>query len=437
MGNVVCKHLAQYPYNAPYKGIDGGIDPARCHARHKVEYYTAQKNREVGIVETMLCVVHGAKEKRFSKLVFGFLAFFGVPSQFFRIFFDFFGFLGILSVLYRFFPFLVDFFRFFRIFLDFKSEFCNRYQLNNFKVMKEVPFLIVPFDKFKGEIETQMKKANELFQLKFKSKEELDKGTSDLKSWIDETHKILSESFSKSNNEFEQEFLSSKTNSYNLGYQKDLRQLIDEHKDLIRVKNYFLQGNLRLISASDLIINHDKKDLFQRADFSTAQKLELILEKLYDLYDDNYYPILDIIRFNGLELKRMHEERELAKMLENLGYIEVSVSTCCRLTSQGAMYIEEKRMAYIENYDDIIQDQKIMSSRIDEIIEKLTSLGYGQEILFEEIEELKGMYGKMTKKNWGQLVKGKLFDLALGKVVENETISWIYEAMTNHKMRIL
>ena len=77
-----------------------------------------------------------------------------------------------------------------------------------------------------------------------------------------------------------------------------------------------------------------------------------------------------------------------------------------------------------------------MDERVDEILENLKKLGYGQEIIFDEIQELKELYGKLNKKNWGQVVKGKLVDLALAKLVENDTISYIYEKLTNHTLRL-
>ncbi|MCT4214977.1 hypothetical protein HZP46_05765 [Elizabethkingia anophelis] len=100
------------------------------------------------------------------------------------------------------------------------------------------------------------------------------------------------------------------------------------------------------------------------------------------------------------------------------------------------MHIEEKRKSYKEDYSDINSDKEEVSKKIDEIISQLTKLGYGQEIIFEELEELKALYTTLNKKNWGQIVKGKLIDLSIGKFVENETISYIYEALTDHKLRL-
>ncbi|RXM39633.1 hypothetical protein BOQ62_10700 [Chryseobacterium sp. CH21] len=100
------------------------------------------------------------------------------------------------------------------------------------------------------------------------------------------------------------------------------------------------------------------------------------------------------------------------------------------------MYVEEKREATTENYDNISSNQQEINEKINEVLEHLKKLGYGQEIIFEEIEELKSLHTKLSKKNWGQVLKGKLLDLALSKLVENDTISYVYEHLTNNHLRL-
>ncbi|HWI92433.1 MAG TPA: hypothetical protein VNT20_14230 [Flavisolibacter sp.] len=70
-----------------------------------------------------------------------------------------------------------------------------------------------------------------------------------------------------------------------------------------------------------------------------------------------------------------------------------------------------------------------MNAKIDEALEKLQNLGIGQQVIFEEIEELKE-YLNLDKKNWLQLLKGKLFDLATEKAVEIVTVQMIFNTIT-------
>lgn len=52
-------------------------------------------------------------------------------------------------------------------------------------------------------------------------------------------------------------------------------------------------------------------------------------------------------------------------------------------------------------------------------------MGYGQEILFNELEELKSLYPKLNKKNWSQILKGKLLDMAVEKIIDMSVVKLI------------
>jgi len=143
---------------------------------------------------------------------------------------------------------------------------------------------------------------------------------------------------------------------------------------------------------------------------------------------------------NGIKLRSSNESRELAGILHDDEYIDtlggLGAEVMARITSKGAMYVEEMGIPHKESYEDIAYDEMEMRDRVDEVLERLNTMGLGQEILFNELQELKEMYGKLNKKNWGQLLKGKLVDLALGKVVENDTIKFVYEQLTGHELKL-
>ena len=58
--------------------------------------------------------------------------------------------------------------------------------------------------------------------------------------------------------------------------------------------------------------------------------------------------------------------------------------------------------------------------KLNEIIENLMELGRGQEIIFNELDDLKNHFN-LGKKTFSQLLKGKLFDLHVQKIL-NETV---------------
>lgn len=70
-----------------------------------------------------------------------------------------------------------------------------------------------------------------------------------------------------------------------------------------------------------------------------------------------------------------------------------------------------------------------LHSRIDNVLAKLEQLGFGQEIIFDEIEELKSKSKKITKKDLKMMLIGKIVSFGAGKV-DSETASEIFETIT-------
>ena len=63
-----------------------------------------------------------------------------------------------------------------------------------------------------------------------------------------------------------------------------------------------------------------------------------------------------------------------------------------------------------------------MNSRLDKLEEMLVNLGLGQEIIFDEIGELKA-HLNIGKRNWFQFAKVKLVDVSAEKVIEKSVIN--------------
>jgi hypothetical protein len=80
--------------------------------------------------------------------------------------------------------------------------------------------------------------------------------------------------------------------------------------------------------------------------------------------------------------------------------------------------------------DEFSSEQKSeLHNSLNEIKEKLTELGFGQQIIFDELDELKE-HLNLGKKNWFQLLKGKLFDLTVSKVLKETVIKEVYEKLS-------
>lgn len=83
------------------------------------------------------------------------------------------------------------------------------------------------------------------------------------------------------------------------------------------------------------------------------------------------------------------------------------------------------------------EGQNEMSIKLDELKEMLTKQGYGQEIIFTEIADLKKLTKKLNKKNWGEIIKGKFVDMALAGVLNQETAIEAIEFLTDLKYNLL
>ncbi|UVD79369.1 hypothetical protein NWE55_14740 [Myroides albus] len=313
--------------------------------------------------------------------------------------------------------------------------------------------LITDWNVFKKNVSELIVEGNEIVQ-----NFDTNKNYEEQKEYISIWHtKILNEfesSFEPNINELSSEIKNAfreQNNTYNtpqnqynrkFNFPKDKEQ--ENRENNISFKNKlesllkYLSFYLKFLSASDSIIYPELIELNNRDNYSTENVLNLILEKLYILYDTNYISINSILNANGIKLSRHGEERELTKVLEKKGLINVMSArdVSAQLTIQGKMYVEEKQKTSKSNYEKIDDNQLEFEKTIDQILLKLEKLGYGQQIIFEEIEELKDLHSKLNKKNFGQVLKGKLIDLALSKAIENDTISYIYNKITDEILKL-
>jgi hypothetical protein len=83
------------------------------------------------------------------------------------------------------------------------------------------------------------------------------------------------------------------------------------------------------------------------------------------------------------------------------------------------------------------ESQDKMSAKLDKLEEMLIKQGYGQEIIFNEIEELKKLTKKLNKKNWGEVIKGKFIGLALGEILTKESAVKAIEFLTGTNLNLL
>lgn len=91
-------------------------------------------------------------------------------------------------------------------------------------------------------------------------------------------------------------------------------------------------------------------------------------------------------------------------------------------------YIYESEIRKDNDYFSKIEIENI-NSKLNEILLKQE---LGNEIIFNEIDELKELILFLNKKNWGQIVKGKLGDLVLGQLLSSENATSLYKYISEN-----
>lgn len=291
---------------------------------------------------------------------------------------------------------------------------------------------------FKEICKISIEKGEILFLENPKSEKELEEFSSQYKLWKTEILDYLISKFSR-DNYYVLNFRPSINRFHIQGQQKPIEQQIREKKEDLNSDIRYLKFILEMISVSDKYTKPQEIDLSIRENYTSEEVLELLLEKLYDLYGDGMYPVIQILEGNGITLKKRREEYEYISTLEDYGYVKssnIAKEADAQLTLAGKRYIEEKRKTVKPNYNSITDDSEEINSKIDALKKQLEKLGYGQEIIFEELEELKEYYTFLNKKSWAQLFKGKLFDLGASKVISWDIMKMMYESIVHDTLKI-
>ena len=203
-------------------------------------------------------------------------------------------------------------------------------------------------------------------------------------------------------------------------------------------RNDFYKRFVLLKDYLSIIDYFDKPEEYVIIDGIT-EKSEFLLDKLNKLFNDNYYSISLVFKINNIEF-RDGEPREIAENLFKRGYLklekEYGDSDLAMISIKGANFIERKNKTKSKEKSNNKKETEL-DKKLDQIKEYLVKLGYGQEIIFEEIEELRNLQTTISKKSWKQLLKGKLFDLALEEVLSKDTVNQIFEFLTDSSIKLL
>lgn len=68
--------------------------------------------------------------------------------------------------------------------------------------------------------------------------------------------------------------------------------------------------------------------------------------------------------------------------------------------------------------------------------QQITKLEYGQQTIFNETDEIKGLINGLNKKNWTELIKGKFIDMVLGSVISIENAELLIKTLIGEKISL-
>jgi len=104
--------------------------------------------------------------------------------------------------------------------------------------------------------------------------------------------------------------------------------------------------------------------------------------------------------------------------------------------SKGAENNGRYNNADIEEIQNKIDDLKVAFAKKfeesnQENHENFLVLQAGQEVIFNEFDEMKTILPSLTKRTWQQVVKGKLWDMVTRQVLSKEAAKWAWEQLTS------
>lgn len=253
-----------------------------------------------------------------------------------------------------------------------------------------------------------------------RTEEELHNLSSELKKWKQDVVTYLNSVFDTTPNSYANSIQYYTSNRYSFGNQKSIDKLIKEELENIVELRKQLAYTIKILNVSDAVVRPQEVNLEERRLFTTDEKLDLILEKLNMLYDDSYHSISSILEGNGVMIGRRSEVFELMKILEDYGLVNILPGTgdvSGQISLEGRRYIENRKLLTSTDYSKFIQSNEEVLKKLEQITSLLVKQGVGQEVLFNELDELKEYLPLMNKKSWAQLLKAKLIDLSISNAI--------------------
>lgn len=244
--------------------------------------------------------------------------------------------------------------------------------------------------------------------------------------WLKKISEMLRTAFEKENNSHRRNF--DNIGEDRFGKEKPIKTTADL-KALTTRRVLNLKYLQKLCIISDVMQSPALEK--ERKNLSVVDIENLLLLKLYQLYKIGHtdvFSIQNILKINGIVLQREEDYSDVANELK--GFIEIEYDeygrdeVYAKIKVSGIKKVEQLLTAS-ERSKNKDEDSELRE-KVDEILTWLQRNEHGQEIIFDEIMELKELLGTLTKKQWKQILLGKIADVAINKATDNEVLNFIY-----------
>lgn len=305
------------------------------------------------------------------------------------------------------------------------------------------PFhLIIPFKDFSEQINNLINRVEPFKSKKYKTKEEQSELYVFRSEWENDLQNLLQNSFSLSQNSLFKFFKGIKVDRLGIPNHQHHEEIkANRIKDGIVNKLKELDLLLTIVEASDYIITPKQEILDKNKNLTIKEKDKLILDKLYRLRKrriEDYVSIDLIAETNFIVFDTSNEKFEIIRSLQERKLIDsFNNQPIVRISAGGVRLIEENIENYQTQNNFSTDENKFTKEQIQNLNEKIDTLinefkiqGLANEILFNELQDLKDYLNILHKKNWGEMFRGKILDMAMGKIVEPEILTKAYETIT-------
>lgn len=168
--------------------------------------------------------------------------------------------------------------------------------------------------------------------------------------------------------------------------------------------------------------------------------VELVKSKILNRQDQGAFGFFIIQKLFEVELKRERHYLETPPQWYDEGKIDYNNSFQCLIEKFFKPFVELLEWYIYESKTKIETDyysRNEIENIKDKLDEVLSKQEFGNQIIFDEFQELKELILFLNKKNWGEVVKGKFGDLVVGGIFNVENASSLFKFITENAPLLL